>query len=30
MFMEVEDIRIFMAVAEYGSVSLAADKLGYV
>ncbi|MFP3663605.1 LysR family transcriptional regulator [Priestia sp. SIMBA_032] len=28
--MEVEDIRIFMAVAEYGSVSLAADKLGYV
>jgi len=30
MLMEVEDIRIFMAVAEYGSVSLAADKLGYV
>lgn len=28
--MEVEDIRIFMAVAEYGSVSLVADKLGYV
>ncbi|PFW74468.1 LysR family transcriptional regulator [Priestia aryabhattai] len=28
--MEVEDIRIFMAVAEYGSISLAADKLGYV
>ncbi|SDE37912.1 transcriptional regulator, LysR family [Priestia aryabhattai B8W22] len=28
--MEVEDIRIFMAVVEYGSVSLAADKLGYV
>jgi LysR family transcriptional regulator, cell division regulator len=30
MLMEVEDIRIFMAVAEYGSISLAADKLGYV
>jgi len=30
MLMEVEDIHIFMAVAEYGSVSLAADKLGYV
>ncbi|MGP7817665.1 LysR family transcriptional regulator [Niallia sp. 01092] len=28
--MDVEDIRIFMAVAEHGSVSLAANKLGYV
>ncbi|WP_445487421.1 LysR family transcriptional regulator [Niallia sp. 03133] len=28
--MDVEDIRIFMAVAEHGSVSLAANELGYV
>lgn len=28
--MDYSDIRIFMAVAEYGSVSRAAEKLGYV